>query len=254
MRKTGQIRVGKCVYDKSGKRTDPSFTGFTPIVVLTKSSAYGDLSPYMLKDPQDRIVENVWQASKVYEEVPEVACKASRYEDRIIWSHGREVHAVWDAESNFYRVTKQYLAWRRKLMNCQDAVRYPVGYGDRHKCVFAMGEKPDGSIDTTPLTYIEARKRIYVPVYVEAVRRCPTFAKLKARVEAGENLLIIEVDGPHEEDLAHYIQEYDVPNNFIVRGTLLGTSENLSMMLNDPKHPYGHGYCLAAALLDMEVK
>lgn len=254
MQQRGQIRVGRCVYGKDGKRTDPSFTGFTPIVVLTKSSAYGDLGPYVLKDQKGRIVENVWQGSKVYQEVPKVECKASRYDDRIIWSHEDEVHALWNAEENSYRLTKKYYAWRKKLMNCPDAIRYPVGFDKRHSCVFSMGEKPDGSIDFKPLSYIEARKKIYVPVYVEAAKRCPTFAKLKARVEKGENLLIIEVDGPHEEDLAHYIQEYDVPNNFIMKGTILATSENLSVMLNDPKHPYGHGYCLAAALLDIEVK
>ena len=30
---------------------------------------------------------------------------------------------------------------------------------------------------------------------------------------------------------------------------MLITPENLNIMLNDPKHPYGHGYCLAKALL-----
>jgi len=54
------IRVGRTIYNKSGKRFDPSFDGFTSIVVLMKShSEWGILGPYHLKDENDRIMENV---------------------------------------------------------------------------------------------------------------------------------------------------------------------------------------------------
>ena len=42
------IRVGRSKWEH-GKRIDPSYPGFTPILCLTKSSPYGELSPYMLK-------------------------------------------------------------------------------------------------------------------------------------------------------------------------------------------------------------
>jgi hypothetical protein len=254
MQKKGQVRVGRRVYDRNGKYTDPSFPGFTPIVVMTKSTAYGDLGPYVLKDQKGRIVENLWQSSKVYGEVPKVECKASRYDDRVIWSHKAEVHATWDAQSRTYNINQKYLDWRRKLESCPDPVRYPVGFDHRHKCLFSMGEKSDGTIDPTPLNYIESRKKIYVPVYVEAAKRSPTFHKLKARLEGGENLLIIEVDACHEEDTPYYVQKYDVPNHFILNGTMLATPENLSIMLNDERHPYGHGFVLSGALQDLEVE
>lgn len=254
MRKSGNVRVGRCTYDGSGKRTDPSFPGFTSILVLTKSSAYGELGPYVLKDRKGRIIENVWQASKVYPEIPKTVCKVSRYDSRIAWSHPAETHATWDDTTKTYNLNKNYLNWRKKLQECQDPIRYPVGFDHRHKCLFAMAENPDGTINTTPLNYIESRKKIYVPIYVEAAKRCPTFDSLKARLENGENLLIVEVDLCHEESMAHYVQEYDVPNDFIVNGTMLVTKENLSIMLNDSKHPYGHGYCLSAALLDIEIE
>lgn len=38
---------------------------------------------------------------------------------------------------------------------------------------------------------------------------------------------------------------------FIENGTLLASKENLQLLLNDAKHPFGHGYCLAWALLDL---
>ncbi|AEX61932.1 hypothetical protein c7_R1070 [Megavirus courdo7] len=33
---------------------------------------------------------------------------------------------------------------------------------------------------------------------------------------------------------------------------MLVTDENLAIMLHDPKHPFGHGYCLAMALTNNE--
>lgn len=35
---------------------------------------------------------------------------------------------------------------------------------------------------------------------------------------------------------------------------MLITKENISIMLNDTKHPFGHGYCLAMALLDKDIE
>ena len=78
------IRVGRCTYS-GGTRHDPSFEGFTPILVLTPSSAYGSLGPYCLKDGQGRNMECIYQFSKVYETVPSSVQKYSRWDQRVIW-------------------------------------------------------------------------------------------------------------------------------------------------------------------------
>jgi len=52
-----KIRVGRITYEKGGA-VHPVYEGYTPIVVLTKSSKYGDLGPYELKDENGRIMEN----------------------------------------------------------------------------------------------------------------------------------------------------------------------------------------------------
>lgn len=54
------IRVGRRIYTI----TDPSYEGFTPIICLTKSTEYGSLGPYELKDEDGRIMENSYQFSK----------------------------------------------------------------------------------------------------------------------------------------------------------------------------------------------
>ena len=64
------IRVGRRIYNRNGSYTDPSYDGFTNIFVLTKSTEYGCLGPYELKDDQGRIMENIWQGEKVYKSVP----------------------------------------------------------------------------------------------------------------------------------------------------------------------------------------
>lgn len=250
----GKIRVGRCVFNRDGSRSDPCFQGFTPIVVLTKTSQYGQLGPYVLTDEHGVIVENRWQGSKVNEKVHKTTQKLHKNSNVVIWDHPSEVHAKWDEKTKSVQITPAYLKWREKLFKCKYPVRYPVGYEHRHECLFALNQDENGKLIPFPLSYIEARKAIYVPVYEAAVRKTQLFQSLKSRLEKGENLLIIEVDGPHEESMPYYIQKYDVPSDFIVSGTLLCTVENLKIVLNDDRHPYGHGYCLAAALLDLKIE
>lgn len=190
-------------------------------------------------------IANAWQFSKVYPELPESTQYYSPYDRTVIWEWPTETHLDENRE-----LTPEYWAWRDAGMTHDQAVRYPAGMKHRHECAFSLLINQDGSEER--LNYIQARKRLYIPWYVHSVRRLPQFRELKARVKAGENLLIVEVDGPHQESLAHYQDKYDVDDDFIEGGTMLATLDNLSIMLNDSKHAFGHGYCLAAALLGID--
>ncbi len=242
---SGQIRVGRCIYS-SGKRTDPSYPEFTPIIVLTKSSKYGSLSPYELKNEQGMIMENIWQFEKLYQSVPQSTQYYSRWDKRIIWDHPAEIHAI--PIDNSYSITQAYQRWREKGIRNSHPVRYPVGYQYRHKC---LGHLISDNGVWKLLNYIEARKQIYLPIYVQLVRLQEQFKKLQQLLANGENLLIIEVDGPHQKSLPYYQDKYKVGDDFIKDNTILVTDENMNIMLNDSKHPFGHGYCLAMALLNM---
>ena len=240
----GQIRVGRRVYDKKGGFVDPSYPGFTSIIVLTKSSAYGSLGPYVLKDKDGNNMENLYQASKVYRSVPSTIQRYSRWDKTVIWSHPGETHV--DNKGNR---TQKYYQWRKKLQTNSYAIRYPLGWtngkANNYKCLYAYrDDHPDEKLD-----YIQTRKLIYIPLYSEMVQKEEQFLELKERLEKGENLLIIEVDGPHQEDLSYYKDKYKVDDSFIENNTVLVTQENIKIMLNDPKHPYGHGYVLATTLL-----
>src|SRR5437868_14219298 len=114
----GRIRVGRITYHQ-GKPIHPSYPGFTPIVVLTKSSPYGDLGPYVLKDEQGRIMENLWQFRKLYPWVPKVREIASRWDRTVVWEYPQETHVDEDGEPN-----DLYWKWRETGMNAPYAVRY----------------------------------------------------------------------------------------------------------------------------------
>ena len=240
------IRIGRCKYDKYGKRSDPTFPDYIPIVVLMKGhSKWGVLGPYELKDDNGCILENIFQFSKCYERVPPVTLSKSRWDRTIIWSHPAEIHCSKGL------IQPTYWEWRFKGMTNPYAVRYPVGYSPsmRSKCLFSI---PDEEHPEIRLGYIDARKQIYVRWYCDLVKKCDEYNDLIEMLNEGTNLLIIEVDGPHQETLSYYQEHYGVDDDFIENDTMLATEENLSIMLNDDKHPFGHGYCLAMALLNME--
>lgn len=239
--KPGRVYVGRIVDGPGGLPKQPSKDGYTPVVVMMKSyKKYYPLSPYALTNEQDHIMENIWQFSKVYEEVPKSTQRYSRYDARVIWEWPNEVH--YDGEN----LTKEYWKWRKAGMSNLEAVRYPVGFNHRHKVLFSYhnGEKLD---------YVESRKKLYLPLYTELVKEEAVFDKLQERHLNGENLLIIEVDGPHQESLEYYQEKYDVSHRFIKDNCIRCNRKNLNIMLNDLKHPFGHGYCLAAAIQDINL-
>jgi len=244
------LRVGRIIYDKKRQPVYPSFDGFTPILVMTYMYCpdYFPLSPYCLKDNKGRIMENIWQFSKCYETVPETKEYYPRSKTRVIWEHPAETHL--DSNGD---LTPEYLVWREKGMNCKDFIRYPVGFNHRSQCKFALAENPCGSINKKRLNYIEGRKAIYLPVYCTLAKQQNRFKELQDRLNKGENLLIIEVDGPHDESLEYYKTKYDVGDDFIQNRTILINEKNINIMLNDEKHPFGHGYCLAMALMDKDI-
>ena len=243
----GQIRVGRCTYS-GGSRSDPEYEGFKNILVLTASSPYASLSPYCLKDSQGMLMENLWQFAKVYETVPQTTCYYSRYDKRVIWKWPSETHAILKPDGS-YDLTPEYVRWRHAGMNNPYAVRYPVGFNHRGKCLFALKDDENGNIIPKRLNYIEGRKEIYIPLYAGLARVQPQYAQLKERLDRGEKLNIVEVDGPHQESLNYYKEKYGVGDDFIVNNTMLATPENLDIMLNDSTHNFGHGYVLAGSLM-----
>lgn len=243
------IRVGRLKYE-NGRTIMPWMARFKRIIVMTESyPEWWKLSSFCLTDDKGRGFEDFWQGCKVYETVPRSVQRRSKRDPQIIWDHPAERHVI-NGE-----LTPEYRVWRKKLQNAKYPVRYPATYHHRHKCLYALAEDPEtGEIDEkNQLDYIASRKAIYVPKYIELVIQEPKFAELKKKLLRGKNLLIIEVDGPHQESMSYYQKTYRVDDNFITRDSMIVNEKNIEIMLNDEKHPFGHGYCLAMALLGMDI-
>ena len=240
--KTPKAARGKiCVAKYFPGKPLPKTPGFYNVFIhTTNSNLGGELSPFVLKDEKGHLLENVWQFSKVYAYVNAQCIKLSRFHPRvIIWEHPKEVH-VDDG-----KVLPAYWKWREKGMNNHYAVRYPNGYHGRHQCLYSLWPRNDGSGEFEKLSYIEARKKIYCGEYVRFAPQTAHFRKLQAMLAGGTNLQIIEVDGP---DFRLNFPPYDQLSE--QNPGLLITAGIIKMLVNDSRKPFGHGYVVAALLLN----
>ena len=121
------IRIGRRV-----NGVDPTYAGFKKILCLTPSTPYGSLGPYALFDENDINMENAWQFSKIYEEVPQSLQRYSRWDDTIIWSWPSEKHVEND------ELLREYKIWRESGLYNQYPVRYPVGIKHTKSCIGSL--------------------------------------------------------------------------------------------------------------------
>ena len=248
------IRIGQCHKCANGKLAYQEIDNFKTIIVMTKSrSVWHPLSPYCLKDKYGRIFENIWQFSKLYPRIYKHREVKSRFDHTPIWYQDDEIHL----QNN--QLTPEYFEWRRRGMYSPESISYPNGNNSRHHECMGAFKDVDGEIDLSRLlSYIEARKEIYLPLYVSLVtdpnnKAYERFYKLATMLRKGTNLLILEIDGPKAKYLPYYQDRYNVPDSFIENGSMLATEDNLNLMLNDPISPFGHGYCLAWALKNLPL-
>jgi hypothetical protein len=238
-KRQGQVRVAKFY---PGRKV-PTMTGYKSILIHTNPAILGgDLSPYVLKNEKGCILENIWQFSKVYAKVSaqRIALNQTYHINTIVWEHPEEVH--WQDG----KLLPEWWAWREKGMKNPYAVRYPNGFQGRHECLFSVWFREDASGLYDELDYLTARKKIYCAEYVRLAPTTPHFKKLKTMVESGTSLLLVEVDGPDPKGSAEAPYDQispDVPGLFI-------TEKTIRLLINDPKKPFGHGYVIAALLLD----
>ena len=91
-----------------------------------------------------------------------------------------------------------------------------------------------------PLYYIDSRKQVYVPEYYNIIKDCYSLKELKTRQEKGEIIVIYDFDGPRNDDGTPTMEEV--------------TLELLKEKINGSKHPFGHGYIIAAELAGIAIE
>jgi hypothetical protein len=87
------------------------------------------------------------------------------------------------------KVSDAYRAWAQQGWAKSAADRYPMGKGAKPAFVLWDGEQ---------LAYVESRLRVYFPLYRDAVRATPAFAKLQKLAKEGP-LTLWDFDGYDHE-------------------------------------------------------
>jgi len=134
-------------------------------------------------------VENAWQFAKVY-----------------------KCHT--DSNGN---PTEEYWQWAKAGWNSHRAERYPMGKGTIPEYTWWDGEK---------LSYIEARKKVYAPLYYTAVLNTVVYNKLRDLYCNGANIFLWDFDGYDNEKKGMSLED----------------------VLNCPTMTMGHSFVLAAML------
>lgn len=175
-------------------------------VVPTVSKAGGlwsGLSPFLIGpchlygEHYARNMENAWQFSKVYEH-------------HVAWSeHRQDVVAV--------DILPGWWEWAKNGWADERAHRYPQGKSRTPLFSYWDGEA---------LTYIDARKVIYGPLYAEAVQKTAAFTHLQRLMGKVSDLVLLDYDA------------YD--------HRALGLT--LTDVLNNPEKKMGHAFVLAMLL------
>lgn len=118
------------------------------------------------------------------------------HEDRMIRSRTFEnawqfckVYNQFDAAG---RPSDDYWAWASNGWNLSRGIRYPMGKGARPAYSWWNGEA---------LGYIDARKRIYAPLYAECVLRTRAWELLKQIYEDTGEIVLWDYDGYRHRDL-----------------------------------------------------
>lgn len=188
-----------------------------------------ELSPYYLKDENGYLFENLWQGSKIYRHVTQ---QHQIISNKLIWDHPEETHVDDDGT-----IFPAYWSWRQKLFSNPYAVRYPNGFKGKAQCLGLLMcfQHPTGEAEGSwkQLSYIEARKRFYVPMYAKLVQQTSAFSQLKQLLQQGFNFQIADID---------------VPN---VAGGFIPTLELFQRYINDASISFGHVWTLSMLLLGM---
>lgn len=137
-----------------------------------------------------RNVENAWQFSKVYQE-----------------------HLVPGTDE----IDPAWFVWRDQGFADPRAHRYPMGKGRVPLFSLWAGDR---------LSYIEARKRIYIPLYTKAVRDTEAFAHLRGLYQKTGTVTLFDFDGYLHRELGM----------------------DFEAVINDPTRKMGHAFVLAMML------
>lgn len=230
-RKRGIVKVDKLPHRMSGQKW-PEREGFQRINCTSGAPGiWSQLSPMKLGPV--RVSEHGWKHSEDHGEQVhgvEMPLTASNLEN--LWQASKawegeaeQLKSTGTLDERFSMPSKEFFERRRAIWNDEKAHRWVKKGKDK------SGNKniPLYSLwGSKKLSYIEARKAIYCPIYAQLVKKTVAYKRLEAMLDEGKNILLLEYDG------------YD-------RG-----DKSLEECLNDGSRPFGHGLVLECLLTGQE--
>lgn len=212
------LRIGSSHKPRTSQR-DARYQGFKNVnVTSVASSPFSPLKGGLEATSFDGIhyknFENWWQASKVFPDLKHI--QGSKLTDKFFkWRRD------WADSDEGHRILKFHL-------KTLDASEKSTG-----KSVRVAGFKPIGAYhDGQIVDYVKSRD-YYMREYIKAIKNTSFFKTLLERVIAGENIMILDLDGPPVDK---YPEGVPVTWSFIQDA------------MNDPSAPFGHGYVICALL------
>ena len=119
--------------------------------------------------------------------------------------------------------------WWRELKEAKR--RYPNSKG--RKVLYAIFDGDDEMYD-----YVSSRKKVYVPEYYNLIKDKEALKDLKEMVSSGRDIVVYDFDGPRSNGGEVCCCELSL--------------ELLKEKINYSRHPFGHGYIVAASILGIE--
>lgn len=175
--------------------------GIKVVDTTSNSKEWSGLSPFILKAISQNtgrcvIFENLWQYSKVYKQ-----------------------------HDNGGTPSPDWYVWRRQGFDNPRAQRYPMGKGAVPEYSWWQTWQ-DGKVVSEKLDYVQARKKIYIPIYSREVVCTESFKNLQKVYHEEPDLILLDYDAYDHKALGMTLKD----------------------VVNNPKRKCGHSFVLLSLL------
>jgi hypothetical protein len=218
-KKIGKIRVAQ----QAKGRSYPVVNGFENIPAWSRGKGrWKELSPFHIKFADGTIFENFFQSHKTWRKVDK--------QNKKDWAWPAQIHVDDNENPN-----TDWYEWHNALLAHDMPVRRPNG-----KAIplysFWNGER---------LGVVESRKQIYIHYLQQLYRAHPVYMELLEKVKNGENIMIIEPDGPYLDAYPHGL-EVDLQ----MLKDLISVTNYSKEGYPEKYRPFGHGMVIVLTLLE----
>lgn len=187
--------------------------------------------------------------------------KANIFE--VFWQCGK----VYPCHNDNGKPNEDFFKWRNEFYSktecTKDLMRHAcksIGYEHKDCQYFAYYDKT--KCEYIPLSFVEARKKVYFPEYAKLIYNTDAFLWLKSLVDSGKKIALVDFDGYNYNEICSMKKKYEQYVNkckkektspVIPESAFLNIT-SMKDVANCPFLSAGHGFVIKALLQgDIEV-